>query len=65
MIQPRWFHDTTNFKLKCCQTLNPINRINDWYFLSQVWSVSYNPDGDKIISVSEDKNVLVYDAVCS
>ena len=31
----------------------------------QVWSVAYNPDGDKIISVSEDKNVLVYDAVCS
>ena len=30
-----------------------------------VWSVSYNPDGGKIISVSEDKNVLVHDAVCS
>ena len=27
----------------------------------QVWGVSYNPEGNKVVSVSEDKNILIYD----
>ena len=27
----------------------------------QIWGVSYNAAGDKVASVAEDKNILVYD----
>lgn len=29
-------------------------------FLFQVWGVSYNHDGNRVVSVSDDKNLLVY-----
>lgn len=27
----------------------------------QVWGVAYNDNGSKLVSVSDDKNIIVYD----
>lgn len=38
---------------KCVHTFNEHN--------DQVWGVKYSPDSNKVVSVSEDRNINLYD----
>lgn len=44
------------WELSSKQCVHTFNEHSD-----QVWGVKYNPDSNKIMSVSEDRNINIYD----